>query len=468
MSPTLTATRWRTDGNAPDFTTSFSDGEETVFMTAWPRVLNQNFIDPFSAPSEVLSISRRMMPEEPQDPGKPAPSTDKVKDKKKADPPSSSDPRGAPKKKKPAKKPDPPSAPSAKKPPTVPTPVKKDREKSGNQKKKKLSPEPVDTAPPAKPVAPHPPKIKDINPTPEPVTEPLPSTSGVDEPPTIPPVIGTGSLPPELPPESENNPTTADSGKEDSPEADIITNTIDLLTDNPVDVVIGEQANTEEFRGVFNKVSIFFKDLLSGIFPEKAETTTQDTSTSSYIPVALPPPRNPTVELDPVDSFRAGYISQRDIESAIGRDEWTMCCAATFVYAVQSKYPGLDRDQILEAAGQAANTPLADGSGSCVSDSGYIDSIYQYSQALSENLGLDEYIDTPGQYPTVEAAREAGVELMKVELSGTLKGEPQEHHILQLKDAEIDPVGGTGIEDFWDDGSLKLESVMALNWYPLP
>ncbi len=240
------------------------------------------------------------------------------------------------------------------------------------------------------------------------------------------------------------------------------------MTDIPADAVIGEHLNTEESRGVFNKFGDFFKDLLSDIFPGKTETTIQDTPIPSYIPVALPPPRNPTAELDPVGSFRAGYISQRDIETAIGRDEWTMCCAATFVYAVQSKYPGLDRDQILEAAGQAANTPLADGSGSCVSDSGYIGSIYQYSQALSENLGLDEYIDTPGQYPTVEAAREAGVELMKVELSGTADGLPQEHHILHLKDSEIDPAGKDGVEGLWDNGSIQVESVMALKWYSLP
>ncbi len=240
------------------------------------------------------------------------------------------------------------------------------------------------------------------------------------------------------------------------------------MTDIPADAVIGEHLNTEESRGVFNKFGDFFKDLLSDIFPGKTETTIQDTPIPSYIPVALPPPRNPTAELDPVGSFRAGYISQRDIETAIGRDEWTMCCAATFVYAVQSKYPGLDRNEILEAAGQAANTPLADGSGSCVSDSGYINSIYQYSQALSENLGLDEYIDTPGQYPTVEAAREAGVELMKVELSGTLGRVQQEHHVLQVGGNRIDPVGTQGIEKVWDSGSCEVESVMALNWYPLP
>ncbi|MCK5736102.1 MAG: hypothetical protein KAH21_06460, partial [Spirochaetaceae bacterium] len=128
----------------------------------------------------------------------------------------------------------------------------------------------------------------------------------------------------------------------------------------------------------------------------------------------------------------------------------------------------LGRDEIIEAAGRAANTPLTDGSGSCVSDSGYISSIYQYSQALSENLGLDEYIDTPGGYPSVEAARNAGVEMMKVELRGTADGKPQEHHILKINDMEIDPVAGNGIIDLWDDDSSKVENVMALNWFPIP
>ncbi len=257
----------------------------------------------------------------------------------------------------------------------------------------------------------------------------------------------------------------AEEGVPDTPKANNEAVEPAQLTDELPGVFMGKRPNTNEQVGFFSKVGDFFKDFLSGIFPEKTEV---NSSTPSYVPVALAPARNPAVDPDPVESFRAGYISQRDLESALGRDDWTMCCAATFVYAVQSKYPGLGRVEILEAAEKAADTQLNDGSGTCVSADGYIQSVYQYSQALSKNLGLQEYVDSPGQFPSVEAAREAGVDMMKVELSGTINGMPQEHHVLQFQDAEIDPVSSRGIDDIWDDGSRGVNSVMALDWYSLP
>ena len=455
MSRALTATPWRTDGNAPDMTKPFSDEAGTVFLSAWPRRFHQDFTDDLSAPSAVLPTNRRMMPEVPDDEDEPASSSTNTNEKKKkTDKPSSSDNEGAPKKKKPVKKPDPPAGTDPKKP----------RDDSVQRKKNK----PVEDNKPddsgsgtdkQKPTKPLPPQVNDIKPEPE----PEPSVSGADEVPPDPPVVETGSLPPE--PEPDPEPELAEEIGRDTPIAKIDATESNLLTDEPVGDVMGERSNTDGSEGFFSKVGNFFKDFLDGIFPEKTEVTSSD---PSYIPVALPPPRNPSVETNPVESFRAGYISQRDLESVLGRDDWTMCCATTFVYAVQSKYPGLDRDKIYEAAGKAANTPLADGSGNCVSTDGYVSSVYQYSQALSKNLGLKDYVDTPGQYPTVEAARKAGVEMMKVELSGTAGDIPQEHHVIRIRDAEIDPVEGDGIDDLWDDGSRKVESVMALDWYTLP
>jgi hypothetical protein len=57
-----------------------------------------------------------------------------------------------------------------------------------------------------------------------------------------------------------------------------------------------------------------------------------------------------------------------------------------------------------------------------VEDNGYVGSIYQFSQAFSENLGLDEYVDVSGIYDTVEQARDTGAEMVKVEYSGTIDG----------------------------------------------
>jgi len=534
MSSTLTASRWHTEGNVPDFVSAFSDGNDTLFMAVWPRMYHQDLPDDPSAPSAISTISRRMMPDEPSDHGKPVSTTDKKKDKKKMDTTTSSGPRGAPKKRKPVKKPDPPSVPIYKRPSPPPGPVKKHKSDIGAPKKKRSAPEPAPSGAfppgalpqiPVPPVVTRPPQVKNINPDPAPAEsggdDPMPSTpipenvpdgngasvpippeeDSVNDPavePALPiadedpvvvaeaeptplisdevpveiPVTDPGSsISDEVPvvvPEAEPSPPITDSDIGNTLTADPDPAGTDSLTDKTGGDSIDERTHTEHIPGFLSRAGDYFKDLLGDIFMEKKGSMADDFTFHSYVPVALPPPRNPAVEVDPVGSFRAGYISQRDIEEATGRDDWTMCCATTFVYAVQAKYPGLGRNEILEAAGRAANTPLTDGNGCCVSDSGYIGSIYQYSQALSKNLGLDEYIDTPGQYPSIEAAREAGVEMMKVELSGTLRGKSQEHHVLQINGVEIDPAGKNGIDKLWDAGSRNEEAVMALDWYSLP
>ncbi len=470
MSSILNTSRWRTDSNAPDFTTPFSDGNDALFMAAWPRMNHQDFLDDPSAPPAPSLPSRRMMPGEPEDGGKPPSTADKKKPTRKPPPepssprgapkkhkpakkpdPAPSSPRGAPKKHKPAEKPDPPPTPVAKTPPPVPPPAKKH----------KAEPEPSEPSPggtPDKPDNPHPPQVKDI---PLPPAS-IPENDGgiVDQPPAE-------QLVPSLPSESPEDPVTADESIPNSPEADIESAAAEQLTDETFSGFIDERSHTNGLVGLFEKAGDFFKDLNSDIFTSKKIPETSEPPAQYYVPTVLPPPRNPIAEQDPVASFRAGYISQRDLETAIGRDEWTMCCPTSFLYAVQSKYPGLGRNELLEAAGRAANTPLADGNGNCVADNGYIKSIYQFSQALSENLGLDEYLDTPGQYPSVEAALEAGVDVMKVKLSGTFRGLPQEHHLFVINGTEIDPAPG-GIDDIWDEQSRKEDSVMALNWYALP
>jgi hypothetical protein len=293
--------------------------------------------------------------------------------------------------------------------------------------------------------------------------------------PPSPPGASTGSETPddnEAEDSSENNggrqPDFDEESVNNSPSVGISDYSSGLLTEDIPYAGIDEQPHADGIRGFVERTGDLFRHMTERILHGKQNIDSTEQYYHAHVPILLSSPSDPRTEVDPSGSFRAGYISQRDLETAIGRDEWTMCCATTFIYAVQAKYPGLSRDEIIEAAGRAANTPLTDGSGSCVSDNGYISSIYQYSQALSENLGLDEYVDTPGQYPSVEAAREAGVQMMKVELSGLSDGVPQEHHLLQLNGVEIDPVPGDGIESLWDKGSRKEESVMALEWYTLP
>ncbi|MCK5249065.1 MAG: hypothetical protein KAJ98_03820, partial [Spirochaetaceae bacterium] len=351
MSRTLTDAHWRTDGYAPDMAKPFSDEAGTVFISAWPRRFHQEFTDDLSAPSAVLPTNRRMVPELPDDEEEPASSsaTTGVK-KKKTDSPSSSDGKGASKKRPPVKKPDPPAGTAPKKP--MDDSVQRKKNKPAEDSKPDNSGSVNDKKKPSKPL---PPRVKDKKPETEPKPEPEPSASGSDEIPPDPPAIETGSLPPEpeyepepelstpdvdekLPDLPAVEPEFADGIDGDTLIAKIDVSESDLLTDEPAGDVMGEQSNTDGSEGFFLKVGDFFKDLLDDIFPGKTEVTS---SVPSYIPVVLPPPRNPSVEPNPVDSFRAGHISQRDLESALGRDDWTMCCAATFVYAVQSKYPGL-------------------------------------------------------------------------------------------------------------------------------
>jgi|GEM_PF-4725752 len=162
------------------------------------------------------------------------------------------------------------------------------------------------------------------------------------------------------------------------------------------------------------------------------------------------------------------YLGQRDIETALGREPDTLCCASTIVNAVQTRYPDLDRQALIDAVGAAADTPLAGGGEPCVSADGRVNSVYQYSQALSRQLGLEEYVDTPGQYATVAEAQEAGAAMMKVELSGTIDHRPAEHHVLRIGDLVIDPYSEAGIDEVFDAGSKKVENVMALDWYAVP
>ncbi|MCK5737033.1 MAG: hypothetical protein KAH21_11170, partial [Spirochaetaceae bacterium] len=285
MSPTLTAPRWRIDGNVTD------DGNDTAFMAAWPRRIHQDFSDDLSAPSALPPPSRRMMPEVPDDPEKPAPAEGRVKDKKKPEHPSSSNPQGAPKNKPVPKPPLPPTPIPKSKPPAAP-PVKKN----------KPIPEPVDSSP-GNPYVPTPPKVKDIEPEPE------PEPSGIDDPPPLPPVIDTGSIPPESDGEGEPDspieaasPKPAENEVKDSPIADIGDDNSDPLTGEAANDVIGEHPHTNAIQNLFSKAGDYFKDLIGGIFPRKTEVPSSDSFSHSYVPVALPPPRNPAVELDPVGS----------------------------------------------------------------------------------------------------------------------------------------------------------------------
>ncbi len=529
MSRTLIASSWRTDGNASATGLSIFDETNLSLMAAWPFQVQQEFEDEPPASSFVLTPNRRLMPELPDDD---EPSSSTAVTKKKTDTSSSSNNSGTSKKRRPTKKPAPaPTISSAKKPETVSTPVKKPKGSSVDLKKNlpDKTPEPVVTAAsPApsgrnKPDKILPPQVKDKT------SDSLASDSSDSATAVIPkaeepqaiiesgktPLSGAGDLkknfeledsgpevsPPESesdyepnsdlptaesepiasgsimsppdPPISESVGTTPEPESDNEPKSDTPTALIGpedsgFLTVEATDDDMGERLNTNGPTDIFSRIEDFFGNILENIFPEIPEKPEAASDVPSYIPVAFAPPRNPKPETEPIESFRAGYISQRDLEDALGREDWTMCCAATFVYAVQSRYPGLDRTEILEAAEKAADTQLADGSGSCVSDDGYVSSVYQYSQALSRNLGLKDYVDTPGQYTSVEAARDAGVGMMKVELSGTIGYEPKEHHVFSLGENEIDPVPGNGINDVWDAGSREVINVMALDWYVLP
>ncbi|MDF1567343.1 MAG: hypothetical protein P1P77_04935 [Spirochaetaceae bacterium] len=273
----------------------------------------------------------------------------------------------------------------------------------------------------------------------------------------IPAVDGAGGEPPQAP-LTAADPDDADgedqnqlSDEKNRPEPDSLT-----PPDPPA--INNEQANPNQVENFVNRVGDYVRNLINGIFGGSDES---EPDAPTMIPVVLPPPRNPT------DTFRDGQMSQLELEEAAGRDPWTMCCAATFVYAVQTRYPGLSRESITEAFGNAADRPMSDDSGKCVEDNGYVGSIYQFSQAFSENLGLDEYVDVSGIYDTVEEARDAGAEMVKVEYSGSMGDTPIEHHTLLVGNTEIDPAPN-GIDNMVDDGTKQVEGAMALDWYPLP
>jgi hypothetical protein len=274
----------------------------------------------------------------------------------------------------------------------------------------------------------------------------------------IPAVDGAGAEPPQAPPTAAD-PDDADSEDQNQLSDEKNRPEPDSLTPADPPAINNEQPKPNRVENFVNRVGDYVRNLINGIFGDSEES---EPDAPAMVPVVLPPPRNPT------EAFRDGQMSQLELEEAAGRDPWTMCCAATFVYAVQTRYPGLGRENIVEAFGNAADRPMSDKSGKCVEDNGYVGSIYQFSQAFSENLGLDEYVDVSGIYDTVEQARDTGAEMVKVEYSGTIDGSPQEHHTLMVGSTEIDPIPGKGIDGALDAGSKKVEGAMALDWYPLP
>lgn len=456
---------------APDPTLSYFDDSNTALMAAWPFGDQHSFLVDLQELSVTQAFGRRLSPDLSDDEGEstsPVPVT-----KKKKSGSSETDERGTLKKPPPPDESDTlPPASIRKKLPSDKPPEKKPRDDS-IKIKKNLPPEgpatTVSTSETDKGSDQSPPPAPPIPTNEKPDKVPELSNSGSFEIPPEPPHIGTGGLPPDLEPEL---PDELISEKEfalklnpDSPIADFEPPEYDILTGEFARDVMSEQVSTDGPTNVFSSISKYFADLLGYSFVGKA---VEEADVPVYVPVVFPPPRNPSVETNPIESFRAGYISQNDIEDALGRENWTMCCAATFVYAVQSKYPGLERNDILEAAEKAADTLLADESGKCVDGDGYIPSLWQYSQALSKNLDLKDYVDISGQYPTVESAKAAGAGMMKVELSGTAGYEQQEHHILTINNYEIDPAPGNGINDLWDFGSKQVVNVMAMDWYPLP
>ena len=268
---------------------------------------------------------------------------------------------------------------------------------------------------------------------------------------------------PPIPPDVVTAPEDAESDDDYTPRREY------PITDSPILTPSSSPFNNEQkeplVRNILDRVESVMDKLLSRVFSGGEQS---DGEGAGIIPAALPPPRNPSPGEGSAGSSGASYVNQRDLEEALGREAWTMCCATTFVNVVQAKYPGIECDRIVKAAGAAAETPLSDGSGNCVAGDGYVSSIYQYTQALSKNLELDEYVDVSGVFRTVEEARETGAEAMKLKLSGTINDTNQQHHILNVGDKVIDPIPGNGFESVADEGSIKIEQVMALDWYPLP
>lgn len=299
-----------------------------------------------------------------------------------------------------------------------------------------------------------------------PIFDPVaPDEPQPDEPPSDTPQpddsSGSGYDPPSSP-VVETNPDDAESDEGITPAAEIIPGYPPNLTNaSPSTHLDSDVEEAGWFQNLLNRGRDFVESL-SGRLEDEAS------GYGMVVPSILPPPRNPALPDNPEEDFASGYISQRDLERSLDREAWTMCCAATFVYATQTRYPGMEREAIVDAVDVAADTPLADGSDSCVGADGTVASAYQFSQALARELGLKEYVDVSGFYPDVEAAQKDGATMMKVELSGTINGTPQEHHLLQIGESLIDPIPGEGVSGSFDPGSAETENVMSLDWYRLP
>ena len=161
-------------------------------------------------------------------------------------------------------------------------------------------------------------------------------------------------------------------------------------------------ARTDRFTdGLYSGISRWFRDVVQDLRDFGASlrnpTGQDDHFTVTDVPVAWK--EDGAEDGDPLAGEGAGlpdYPSQRDLEQALGRKDWTFCCATSFVYATQVYNPGLDETSLIDAVGTASDTPLSDGSGNCVAedgDCGQCLSVYPGSvpgtgtEAVSRRLG---------------------------------------------------------------------------------
>lgn len=290
--------------------------------------------------------------------------------------------------------------------------------------------------------------------------DPSPGHGGIDPP--VPPVTDASPLEPE----PDDEPDEPESEEEPSFSAEFRLSYRDRLTDGSLSYSGRDEPEvSDEHSGLLERLVSGVRDLVQGIFRRENEDIQEAFPVPELRPEAL---QEAPDALNPDRDFSAGYISQRDLENALGRESWTMCCAASFVYATQTKYPDLNEQAIYRAAGKAADTDISGGGGKCVESDGYVGEIWNYSQSFARELGLTEYVDTPERFATVKEAQDAGYEMMKIRYEGTIDDEPAQHHVFQLGSTVIDPAPGEGMNDFFDDGSAEIKEVMALEWYGLP